>query len=693
MTKKKPDNKKASKRAEEAPDERKPLVLRPPETPLKEAQEVMYDAFEAYGRKRVKLARKALSISEDCADAYTLLAEEAARSAEEALELYEKALRAAERTLDARHFTEYAGHFWSILQTRPYMRARAGLATTLWTLGRSDEAIEHLQDLLRLNPNDNQGLRYFLATALLSTGRHDELSRLLEEYAEGTAYWAYTEALLEFKLQGSTKGSTQTLQAALGANAFIPDYLLGRKKLPRLMPEFVSFGDESEALDYVARNLEIWQETPGALPWLAEQVGDDDFSEAAGTDDEWFGDAFFDDLEDGYFLFELDAWLEGLNIPRKEHKFIQACLRRGAGAYSKAFYGRDRYKRADQETIDEELEVPFVFGYAATEILNHGKISDETKAKVVEFALLITQPTAFQGIPYGLLEMLGYLAQQQQLLITHLVLALLGLETNERLTLGPSYWTDGVTSPAMAAIADWIAGSEELGDGEKLWFAWKVTVQCDSAAHLGKAFANTFFDHPAVPDAVKRQLCWSWLDDNREVGAPHYTWLLMQAYMAGDLQEIERIKETYQLDLEDMPLPDPDDGPQVLQDAFRDEVHTHRQRMMSPYLKRLAIPMLVRLGEDLQEMVDRFWGHENDYFDPIVKTGVGDAIVAFHDRLEAEELRSLIERGVYDTSAKVRKPFYLFSTNFYGDQYLREALDDNAASIRRWAAKKLEKNK
>jgi tetratricopeptide repeat protein len=45
----------------------------------------------------------------------------------------------------------------------PYMRARLGLAHSLWTAGRRDEAVQHLQDMLRLNPGDNQGVRYTLS--------------------------------------------------------------------------------------------------------------------------------------------------------------------------------------------------------------------------------------------------------------------------------------------------------------------------------------------------------------------------------------------------------------------------------------------------------------------------------------------------------------------------------------------------
>ena len=56
-----------------------------PATPLERAQELVYDAFDTDDpQRRVELAEEALQISEDCADAYVLLAEETAEAAEEA---------------------------------------------------------------------------------------------------------------------------------------------------------------------------------------------------------------------------------------------------------------------------------------------------------------------------------------------------------------------------------------------------------------------------------------------------------------------------------------------------------------------------------------------------------------------------------------------------------------------------------
>ena len=145
---------------------------------LFQAQDLMYEAFEARGRHRAALARQALTISPDCADAYLLLAEETASSAEDARELLEQGVAAGERALGPEPFAD-VGHFWGILETRPYMRARAALAETLWALGRREEAVEHHRDLLRLNPNDNQGLRYRQAEWLLWLERYGELDELV----------------------------------------------------------------------------------------------------------------------------------------------------------------------------------------------------------------------------------------------------------------------------------------------------------------------------------------------------------------------------------------------------------------------------------------------------------------------------------------------------------------------------------
>jgi hypothetical protein len=56
--------------------------------PAERAQALIYQAWEATDRQAAALARQALDIFPDCADAYTVLAETEARSAEEARMFY-----------------------------------------------------------------------------------------------------------------------------------------------------------------------------------------------------------------------------------------------------------------------------------------------------------------------------------------------------------------------------------------------------------------------------------------------------------------------------------------------------------------------------------------------------------------------------------------------------------------------------
>ncbi len=239
------------------------------DTPQARAQALLDQAFRAPDeRRRVQFARQALEVWPDCADAYVLLAENAS-SHKEALDLYRQGVAAGERALGPRMFEEGAGHFWGILETRPYMRAREGLAMSLWTGGQREEATGHLQEMLRLNPNDNQGLRYTLAGFLLNLDRDADLARLLEQYADdGMAAWAYTRALLAFRQHGDTPEARRLLQEAVKKNKHVPAYLMGEKHPPSEPPGYWSPGQESEALEYIRSFLAPWKSTPGAVAWL-----------------------------------------------------------------------------------------------------------------------------------------------------------------------------------------------------------------------------------------------------------------------------------------------------------------------------------------------------------------------------------------------------------------------------------------
>ena len=123
--------------------------------------------------------------------------------------------------------------------------------------------------MLHLNPNDNQGVRYLLANALLEEGLDDDLGELLESYEDDAgAGWVYARALWRFRTEGDDEEARSALEEAISFNPFVPGYLLGRRGMPGALPALVGFGDESEAVVYFAEALPGWLRTPGAIEWL-----------------------------------------------------------------------------------------------------------------------------------------------------------------------------------------------------------------------------------------------------------------------------------------------------------------------------------------------------------------------------------------------------------------------------------------
>lgn len=245
------------------------LPAEPGDEALELAQEKAFEAMEAStARGRVALAREALALSPQCADAYLVLAWEA-RGSGEALDLYRRAVAAGTEALGETAFENDVGDFWGLLETRPYMRARHELARALWEAGERDEAVGHYQDMLRLNPNDNQGIRYGLLDALLTLGREKEAADLLRRYKDdASAAWAWARVLLAFRRSGDGSPARKALAQAIEANPHVPAYLLGRKALPRSLPDFIDMGDEDEAVAYVHEAAEAWAAALGATAWL-----------------------------------------------------------------------------------------------------------------------------------------------------------------------------------------------------------------------------------------------------------------------------------------------------------------------------------------------------------------------------------------------------------------------------------------
>ncbi len=241
---------------------------------LDAAQNLMFEAMECTKKsKRLKLTYEALDMSPFCADAYLMLADEVAKDEEQRLDMLLSAASAGEGAMEVLGYEKDVGQYWGIIETRPYMRALHLLGLEYIRRADLGEAKSIFQHMLKLNPNDNQGVRYHLLTLLLQLGKPKDASKLHKKYKdESSAFWGFGGALLAFMEAGEGAVASKKLAEAREINSHVTPYLSGQKKLPKQMPGYYSPGEESEAQSYLVEAMAVWQSVPGALDWLKGEV-------------------------------------------------------------------------------------------------------------------------------------------------------------------------------------------------------------------------------------------------------------------------------------------------------------------------------------------------------------------------------------------------------------------------------------
>jgi tetratricopeptide (TPR) repeat protein len=232
------------------------------------SQDLVFEAYEQPVTKGKKIIKQALELDPNNADAYNYLAS-IEKGIDGAIKMFEKAIKAGEKTLGKKFFKEEKGYFWGMIETRPFMRAKAGLADCLYAKKEVDKAIEIYKEMLELNPNDNQGIRYLLSTLLLSKNDLTNFLSFIENNKEeDCAVWNYNNALYQFKKSGQSTTSDKELLKAYTSNEYVIDYMLGVKEMPRELPQYIGRGDENEAISYVNGAWVVWDKTDEAFDWL-----------------------------------------------------------------------------------------------------------------------------------------------------------------------------------------------------------------------------------------------------------------------------------------------------------------------------------------------------------------------------------------------------------------------------------------
>ncbi len=242
------------------------------QTPRQRAQELVWQAMEYMGGdedRAAPLCHQALELHPDCVDALHMLADIESRWERDFVIGVKMAIEAGRRELGEEFFRENKGHFWGLIETRPFMRAMGALAEVKASNEyHLDEAIAVHEEMLDLNPNDNQGIRYGLLGCYLAKKRYYDAQQLLDRYPdECSAFFLWGRVLLLFGREGETEAS-HALRDARKENPHVERYFFPRKRRPNVRQGGYCPGEETEAIACAQILHVAWKAHSPARKWL-----------------------------------------------------------------------------------------------------------------------------------------------------------------------------------------------------------------------------------------------------------------------------------------------------------------------------------------------------------------------------------------------------------------------------------------
>ena len=215
---------------------------------------------------KAKYAKEALSIYEDCSDAYIILSKDSNLKDAEKKALLEKAVQAAQNVLKITELKDVDSRLFRLPIAEPFFGAKYTLALHLWNMNEREEAIKNLDDVLTYNKKDNLLSRGILTSWLIIEGKFKEAEKILvrceHDYLVDTNY---NRAALLFKI-GKIKEAESALRRAYKRNPFVIDYLTKTKTIKEIKTA-VRPGTQEEAMKYAKLGLEVWKELE-IIKWL-----------------------------------------------------------------------------------------------------------------------------------------------------------------------------------------------------------------------------------------------------------------------------------------------------------------------------------------------------------------------------------------------------------------------------------------
>ncbi|MFH1538942.1 MAG: tetratricopeptide repeat protein [bacterium] len=166
-----------------------------------------------------------------------------------------------------------AHDWWNDPKTQTFLKAKEALGIVYWDEGKFDAAIREFRDVLRKDPDDNQGVRARIPSLLMLKG---DIKAALKEFSacEKAAnngledpHLLYNSALAHFAA-GDSASATGALRRAVFSNIYIPSLTLMCASPPTDIYLPHNFATPEYALSYFSGYNHLWQKQPGSISFL-----------------------------------------------------------------------------------------------------------------------------------------------------------------------------------------------------------------------------------------------------------------------------------------------------------------------------------------------------------------------------------------------------------------------------------------
>ena len=161
---------------------------------------------------------------------------------------------------------------WWLIDNRPFLRAYHGLGLMHLKLGEIQKALSIFSNILRMNPNDNQGVRALAIDCYFNLNYPLKVLDVCHDYHDDTNESVmYGKVLALFQIDKKDEAG-EALRDAVNTLPLIAKEIIKKNHIkPKdLGSDYITLGGKDQAYYYWIIQGKYWRKTPGAIDFVKE---------------------------------------------------------------------------------------------------------------------------------------------------------------------------------------------------------------------------------------------------------------------------------------------------------------------------------------------------------------------------------------------------------------------------------------